>query len=122
MRCLILLFCLTIYFHGLSQEIDTLSAEGSQPLMEADTLISDSTRADSVVQSTPTSKRSDIETTINYNANDSIFFNIKSRELFMYGDTHIDYGSIALDAERTDVDWNKRTLKARYVTDSTGKK
>ncbi|MEQ8628419.1 MAG: putative LPS assembly protein LptD [Ekhidna sp.] len=90
--------------------------------MEADTLISDSTRADSVVQSTPTSKRSDIETTINYNANDSIFFNIKSRELFMYGDTHIDYGSIALDAERTDVDWNKRTLKARYVTDSTGKK
>ena len=40
----------------------------------------------------------------------------------MYGDTHIDYGEIALDAERTDVDWNKRTLKARYVTDSTGKK
>ncbi|MEQ6166811.1 putative LPS assembly protein LptD [Ekhidna sp. MALMAid0563] len=122
MRCLILLFCLTIYFHGLSQEIDTLSAEGSQPLMEADTLISDSTRADSVVQSTPTSKRSDIETTINYNANDSIFFNVKSRELSMYGGTHIDYGSVALDAERTDVDWNKRTLKAKYVTDSTGKK
>ncbi|WP_424961975.1 putative LPS assembly protein LptD [Ekhidna sp.] len=96
---------------------------GTQPSLEVDTLInSDSTKADSLAQSTPANKRSDIETTINYNANDSIFFNVKSRELSMYGDTHIDYGSVALDAERTDVDWNKRTLKAKYVTDSTGKK
>lgn len=107
----------------LSQEIDTLSSEGVQHSAKVDTLIhADTTQADSVVQSAPAKKKSDIETTINYHAKDSLFFNVKSRELSMYGDTHIDYGAIALEAERTDVNWNNRTLKAKYVTDSTGKK
>ncbi len=82
----------------------------------------DSTISDSTAIQSPRQNQSDIQTTINYNAKDSLFFNVKSRELFLYGDTHIDYGNVALDAERTDVDWNKRTLKARYTTDSAGNK
>jgi len=70
----------------------------------------------------PPKRRSDIETTINYNAKDSLYFNVKNRELFMYGESHIDYGPVELDAERMDVDWDERTLKAKYVTDTSGKK
>ncbi|MEQ8904922.1 putative LPS assembly protein LptD [Ekhidna sp.] len=98
---------------------DSLQSDPPEQLIEIDTAI-----VDSAVQTNGgiEAKRSDIETTINYNARDSLFFNIKSRELFLYGETHIDYGSISLDAERTDVNWDKRTLKAKYITDSTGKK
>lgn len=122
MRCLILLFCFTAYFCVQSQEIDSLSKD-REDLLESDTLInSDTTQVDSLTQKKTTTKKSDIETTINYHAKDSLFFNVKSRELTMYGDTHIDYGKVALEAEQTEVDWNKRTLKAKYKTDSTGKK
>ncbi len=65
---------------------------------------------------------SDIETTINYNARDSMFFDLKGQMMIMYGETHIDYGSIKLDAERTEVDWVKRTIKADFVQDSSGTK
>ena len=92
-------------------------------LVATDTLIgSDTTQLDSVMQAKSPSRKSDIETTINYNARDSLFFNVKNRELFLYGETHIDYGNIALDAERMDIDWDERTLKAKYITDTTGKK
>lgn len=122
MRCLIILLCLILPFCGFTQEIDSLITDKSSELDEK-LLPVDSALVDTTAQSpTSKSKKSDIETTINYNARDSLFFNVKSRELFLYGDTHIDYGKISLEAERTDVNWDKRTLKAKYVTDSTGKK
>lgn len=65
---------------------------------------------------------SDIETTINYNARDSMFFDLHSQRMIMYGESHIDYGAIQLDAELTEVDWVKRTIKADYVLDTAGNK
>lgn len=64
----------------------------------------------------------DIETTINYNAEDSIFFDLKSQTLRLYGDTHIDYGEITLEADRTDVNYYNRIIKSTYTTDSAGRK
>ncbi len=63
---------------------------------------------------------SEIETTINYNATDSIFFDLKGRKLNMYGETHIDYGTISLDADRTDVDMRYKTIKSTFREDTTG--
>lgn len=124
MRCLIILFCLIFSISAFSQETDTTNLKVEEEISIGDTLApaaNDSTRAiEPDTQNRP--NKSDIETTINYHAKDSLYFNVKSRELFLYGDTHIDYGRVALDAEQTNVDWNKRTLKAKYVTDSTGKK
>lgn len=127
MRCLILLFCLVVSISSFSQETDSTyyRAEEDVRIGDSPTIpiqVSDTTKRDSIPDSSQNSRRSDIETTINYSAKDSLFFNINSRELFLYGDTHIDYGNIALDAERTDVNWNNRTLKAKYITDSTGRK
>lgn len=126
MRCLIVLFCVIISYCGISQEIDSTYVNAEEDISIGDSLLStppsDTSKTDSTSVQRSSSSRSDIQTTINYNARDSLFFNVKSRELFLYGETHIDYGRVALDAERTDVDWNKRTLKAKYITDSTGKK
>lgn len=126
MRCLIIFFCLIFSFCTFSQENDSTYVDPEEGITLADSLLTEAP-ADSVLSDTTAAQpsgqnRSDIQTTINYNAKDSLFFNVKSRELFLYGDTHIDYGNVALDAERTDVDWNKRTLKAKYATDSAGNK
>ncbi len=64
----------------------------------------------------------DIKTTVNYDARDSIFFDVKKQNVYLYGDTHIDYGEVQLEAEKTELNWINRTIKAYYVVDSTGKK
>lgn len=126
MRCSTLLFCLIVSFNALGQEItpldtlandDILQVPDSLGIVPSDTLINDST-----TQANKPKRESDIETTINYNARDSLYFDVNNRDLFLYGETHIDYGNVTLEAERTEVDWTNRTLKAKYITDSTGKK
>jgi hypothetical protein len=64
----------------------------------------------------------DIETTINYNAEDSIFFDLSNQSLLLYGQTHIDYGAISLDASQTTVDMYQKTINSIFTTDSTGKR
>ncbi len=91
--------------------------------MESDSLLSlmqvDTTsnnEMDSTIQ------KSEIETTINYSAKDSIFYDLKSQKIKLYGNSKIDYGEINLEAYEILVDWNDKTLDANYLTDSTGKK
>ena len=69
-----------------------------------------------------TIQKSEIETTINYSAKDSIFYDLKSQKIKLYGNSKIDYGEINLEAYEILVDWNDKTLDANYLTDSTGKK
>lgn len=64
----------------------------------------------------------DIETTINYKAKDSIYFDLENQNISMYGESHIDYGDISLDADRTDVNWYDQTITSKYSEDSTGRK
>ncbi|MFT4737680.1 MAG: hypothetical protein ACI92W_001794 [Paraglaciecola sp.] len=64
----------------------------------------------------------DIETTINYRAKDSIFFDLKDQSLKLYGDTYIDYGTITLSAARTDVNMYSKTINSAFIRDSTGRK
>jgi len=102
-----------------SQELDSDLTDSVSVEIPQDSLITDSTQAaitESVVN------RSDVETTINYSAKDSLYFDVKTQELFLYGETHIDYGDITLDAERTEVNWSSRLIHAKYLEDSTGKK
>lgn len=68
------------------------------------------------------SNSNDIETTINYNANDSIFYDLKSQIIILYGNSDIDYGDINLKAHEINIDWNNQIIDANYKVDSTGKK
>ncbi len=65
---------------------------------------------------------SDITTTINYSAEDSIITDVLSQKVFLYGDAKIDYGEIKLEAEQIEIDYVNNTLTAAYITDSTGRK
>ena len=64
----------------------------------------------------------DIETTINYSSIDSIFYDLKTQTIKLYGKSKIDYGDINLEAHEILVDWNEQIIDANYMTDSTGKK
>ena len=91
--------------------------------MESDSLLSlmqVNTTANNEMDSTI--QKSEIETTINYSAKDSIFYDLKSQKIKLYGNSKIDYGEINLEAYEILVDWNDKTLDANYLTDSTGKK
>jgi len=65
---------------------------------------------------------SEIETTINYNAKDSIYYDLKTQIIKLYGNASIDYGNINLKAHEIMVDWNAQTLDANFIRDSTGLK
>ncbi|MFT7033595.1 MAG: hypothetical protein ACJA2S_002103 [Cyclobacteriaceae bacterium] len=79
---------------------------------------SDSTGIDSLAYIPPAGK-SDIETTVDYSAADSMFFDLETQDMFLYGDAKIKYGNIELEAEKIEINWATTTLKADYVVDST---
>ncbi|MEM9337623.1 MAG: putative LPS assembly protein LptD [Bacteroidota bacterium] len=112
---------ITLFSFGLfAQEIDE---KDSTKLGSITPILSDSI-ANSIQpeDTTRNLQKNDIETTINYNARDSMYFDLVNRKLYMYGETHIDYGEIALDADLTSVDWEKRSIESDFSVDSTGKK
>ena len=116
-------FLIFLSTHSFAQ-IDSLSnfeSDLERPSTDSSYIVSQDTtvsKADSVSKQ----KKGDIETTINYNAKDSMYYDLKNRKIYMYKEAHIDYGDIELDADQTIVDWNERTIKADYSTDSLGKK
>lgn len=118
------LFALFVWSCLLSLQLQAQvvpQADSLQQVAPADTVVvADSlqTSADSVQVAAP---RGDVETTVNYNAVDSIVFQVPQREAFLYGDSHIDYGQIKLDAARTSINYGTNVLSATGSPDTTGK-
>ena len=67
-------------------------------------------------------KQRDIETTVNYQAVDSIRFNVESKMIYMYGTSKVGYGKINLEAEQIDMNWQTNLITARSRYDSTARK
>ncbi|MDX5422091.1 MAG: hypothetical protein LPK07_09205 [Hymenobacteraceae bacterium] len=65
--------------------------------------------------------RGDIETTIKYSARDSIQFEVGRKVVHLYGDAKINYGATTLEAAYIEIDYEKNTLTATTLIDSTGK-
>ncbi len=97
---------------------DSTANEGTTPMDSTD-LAANTPKDSTKIVKKP--RKSDIETTINYNAEDSIYFQLKQQKIKMYGQSHIDYGDISLEADRTDVDMRNKTIRSTSRTDSTGK-
>ena len=66
--------------------------------------------------------KGEIETTVNYVASDSIYYNMENQKISMYGDSNIDYGTINLKAEEIEIDWNNKLIDANFKLDTLGKK
>ncbi|WP_190300465.1 putative LPS assembly protein LptD [Rufibacter hautae] len=81
-------------------------------------------KPDSIVVSSPDTAnakaKGDIETTINYKAKDSIRYDAVSQIMHLYGDAHIDYGEIALDAGYIQINWKTNIIDAEGILDSAG--
>lgn len=75
-------------------------------------------KADSV----KTKPKSDIETTINYSARDSINSSIDGQIVKLYGDAKIVYGAIELMADEITIDYKNSTLSATGSRDSLGRR
>src|SRR5690606_7384267 len=74
----------------------------------------------SAADSAGVARRGDIETTINYKAKDSIRYDAANQIMYLYGDAHIDYGEISLDAAFIEINWRTAILTADGVVDSIG--
>ncbi|ALI99601.1 hypothetical protein DC20_12240 [Rufibacter tibetensis] len=100
-------------FYGL---VFFISIEGSAQVRP--------TRSDSLVvtpsDTTNAKAKGDIETTINYKAKDSIRYDAVSQIMYLYGDAHIDYGEVALDAAFIQINWKTNIIDAEGMVDSAG--
>lgn len=63
---------------------------------------------------------SDIQTTINYYAEDSIITDFTQNKVYLYNDAWFEYGQIRLDADLIIIDWENSELFASGITDSLG--
>lgn len=67
-------------------------------------------------------QQSDIETTIEYSAKDSIEASIDGKMIWLYGEAKIKYGDIELEAEEITIDYANSTLTAHGKRDSLGQR
>ena len=87
------------------------------PEVALDTLGNDSL---AVAADTLRPPQGDIQTTIQYNAEDSTLMDARGRRVFLYGDAEVTYGAINLKAAYIELDWTTNMLTARGREDSTG--
>lgn len=78
--------------------------------------------ADSLSKNDTLIYKSDVETRVDYEAKDSIVFNLVTNDIYLYGETSITYGHIGLTAAETSINWNTKIMEAHYLEDSTGRK
>lgn len=64
--------------------------------------------------------KGDIQTTINYYAEDSIITDFTQNRVYLYNEAWFEYGNIRLDADLIIIDWDKSELFASGITDSLG--
>jgi hypothetical protein len=62
-----------------------------------------------------------IESTIIYNATDSIRYESEGNKVLMFGDAYVEYGSMTLKAEGIKIDYEKNLVTAFGKKDSSGK-
>lgn len=121
---LISIVFLIIPFFTFAQEAakDSTQTADSTKTLTTQVLDSISNISDSTVISSDSTKApvGDIKTTVNYNAKDSINFNIKTQDIIMFKTAHVDYGEIELDADKIKVNYATKVLDAEGVPDSTG--
>ncbi len=59
--------------------------------------------------------KSGVDDIIYYSSSDSIFYNIKARKMFLYGNSEIKYKTMELKSAQIDIDWNSNILKSYGV-------
>ena len=61
-----------------------------------------------------------LDVKVDYSALDSIFFNVRERKVYLYGNADLVYGEIHLEAGYVEIDFRRNELYASGIPDSTG--
>jgi len=130
-RYILSIFIFIVPYFGFAQDADSLVQKTDSLIntsLEIDSLktltdstaaiISDSTKAEA--DTVKNKKKGDIATTVNYNAKDSLNFNLKTQDIIMFKEAHVDYGEIELDADKIKVNYNTKVLDASGLKDTSG--
>ncbi|MFN0048012.1 MAG: putative LPS assembly protein LptD [Cytophagales bacterium] len=91
----------------------TFPAKDTTNTLKSDTLAADTT------QKKP---QRDIETTIDYTAEDSIVIDAQTKQAFLYRDAKVEYGKMKMTAHTIDMDYNTNIVNAAYGRDSLDNK
>jgi hypothetical protein len=97
--------------------VDSLSATDSQ--QDSTSLSQDSTSL-SLDSLQKQSQASEIETTIKYDARDSIQMDVPNQIVNLYGEAKITYGTIELTAAQIEINYLTKIVSAQSVTDTLG--
>ena len=84
------------------------------------TVVQDTTRIDSTTVASQESSSSAIDSPIDYNADDSLIFDLENNKVFLYGNAFVTYQDIELTAGYIELDKAKDIVYARGVLDSIG--
>ncbi len=102
-----------------NQNIDSLFTEILEP--EALLLLNDSLKNDSINNDTLVrTKKSTIDGKVEYPAEDSIRFDLKSKKVFLYKGANLTYGSLNLLGDYMEIDFSTNEIYSRGVEDSVG--
>src|SRR5690606_15561308 len=121
-------FALTSFAQEKDVNVDDLPVPADTTQVSTDSLHVDGdlpVPSDSIANKSDTTKltpKSDIETTINYTARDSIRASMDGKKIWLYGDAKITYGEIELEAEEILIDYGNNTLTAHGIRDSLGQR
>jgi lipopolysaccharide export system protein LptA len=78
-------------------------------------------RADSITRDS-LARQSDLQSTVEYTAQDSTIMDVDGKQVHLYGDAEVKYGTIQLKADYIRIDWTTNEIFAKGTYDSTTKK
>ena len=103
--------------------VDTVKKEVVVPQKHNDTVIDTIAKKEDVPseQKKPATKESFIDDKIERSCNDSTVQDFKNNKVYYYGDAKVVYEDITIEAAFIEFDFDKRTVFAKGLLDSTGK-
>lgn len=121
--------CVLGWFRGFSVLLAALFitsvAWAQQPAtapMGADTLkLKQDTSATTSQDTTKKARKSSVETTVKYSAQDSMTFDVANKMFYLYNQSKVEYGAMKLQAKVLDLNWTTNIVNARPLEDSSGK-
>lgn len=105
--------------HDLSARDTGINTGGADSILVDSLITADTLRVDSLV--VDDNAGSDIRAEVNYNATDSLVFSMEGGTVEMYGDAHIAYEDIVLEADYIRYEMDNNLVIAHGLPDSTGK-
>lgn len=105
------LFCLLVLLH-----VDFSFSQDSTATF------TDSIPKDSIKKRKIYLNESDMNSIITYSARDSIYSDLRKKQVHLYGDAKLNYDGVDMFADYLLIDLEKNEVLATYTTDSTGKK